>query len=293
MNNRIILFASAIACSHQCLAVSINVTGLGSYSQSFDTLASSGSSAVWLNDSSIEGWYLYRQPSPGSGITTYNAGTGSSSAGSYYSFGSSGSTDRALGGVGAGTAYFGSPSSGAVAGWIAASFLNGSGGMLDNFTAKWNGEQWRSGGTSSGAQTMVFEYGFGDTFETVATWNTPGGTFNWASPIFSSAAAAVDGNGAGRLNDVGGTINSISWASGQTLWLRWNERNDLSDDHGLAIDNFNFSARKPVVVSSPVPDRLPVFVVSAFFAFLLSLSQRLNCRVGCASVPSCQIVVRR
>lgn len=38
----------------------------------------------------------------------------------------------------------------------------------------------------------------------------------------------------------GGTLN-LDWNSGDTLWLRWVETNNVGNDHGLAIDNFNIA----------------------------------------------------
>jgi len=231
------LFAAAIPAG----AVPISITGSSTYAQNFDSLASSGSPIAWVNGATLAGWYLFRQPAPGTGLTNYSAGDGSSTTGSFWSYGSTGSGERALGGLGSGGTYFGSPASGAIAGWIAVAFVNDSGGDFVGFAANWDGEQWRNGGNAD-AQAMVFEYGFGASFETVATWVAPGGGFDWSSPVHTSSAAALNGNlAANRVAGVGGTINA-SWASGQTLWLRWGERNDTGNDHGLAIDNFTFQA---------------------------------------------------
>jgi hypothetical protein len=126
-----------------------------------------------------------------------------------------------------------------VAGYIAAGFANTSGLVLDSFTLRFDGEQWRNGGNAT-AQTMVLEYGFGASFATVTTWTQPAGDFNWTSPVASATAAAVDGNALGRVANRGGTLGT-SWAPGDTLWVRWIETNDAGNDHGLAIDNLSFS----------------------------------------------------
>lgn len=220
---------------------SVQVTdGAFSYAQNFDTLAQSGSANSWLNDSTLSGWSLFRQPAPGSAITAYAANDGSSNTGGFVSYGATASADRALGGLGSGSAYFGSPASGAVAGWIAASFSNVSAKQLNGFSVSFDGEQWRNGGNTA-AQSMVFEYGFGSSFSTVTTWVAPGGNFNWSSPVASATAAAVDGNGAGRVAGRGGSVSGLSWNPGDTLWVRWTEKNDVGNDHGLAIDNFAMS----------------------------------------------------
>jgi hypothetical protein len=217
------------------------------YSQNFDSLASSNSGLVWTNDSTLSGWSLFRQSAPGTAITAYSAGNGSSNIGSFYSFGSIGNTERALGGLGSGGNYFGSPASGNVAGWIAVAFRNGTASALDGFTVAFDGEQWRNGGNTT-VQTMVLEYGFGSDFTNVATWNAPGGAFDWASPVATASAAAIDGNTAGRVASRGDTINT-AWNAGETLWIRWVERNDLSNDHGMAIDNFSLN-----VITAAIPE---------------------------------------
>ena len=222
----------------------VNFTG-STYSQNFDTLATSGTNA-WTNDSTIAGWSLFDKNS--AAIPTYNADLGSSNTGSFYSYGSTNSTDRALGGLASGGAYFGTPAAGTVAGWIGFAATNTSGSTINTLNVNFNGEQWRNGGNAT-AQSMVLQYGFGSNFGTVATWNTPGATFNWTSPVATATAAAVDGNVAGRVGNVGGALSSLNWVANDTLWLRWIENNDAGNDHGLAIDDFSISA----TVTSTLP----------------------------------------
>lgn len=215
------------------------ISFVSSYSQNFDSLsATTATSVPWSNDSTIPGWSLFRQPAPGTAITGYAVSSGGTNTGSFFSFGTT--PERALGGQGSGGTYFGSPASAAVAGWITVGLENDSGATINAVNLSFNGEQWRNGGNTS-AQTMVLEYGFGVTFETVAAWTAPGGTFNWASPVVGATAVAVDGNTAGRVTAVGGTLNSLNWAADQTLWIRWIEVNDTGSDHGLAIDDFSLS----------------------------------------------------
>jgi MYXO-CTERM domain-containing protein len=228
--------ALAIAAIPASAAISI-ATPSSTYAQNFDSLTTSTTASPWANDSTLTGWSLFG--STGAAITTIVGGAGASNTGSFYSFGDSGSTERALGGAGSAGTYFGSPPSGSIAGHIAVSFKNDSATTFDTFTVGFNGEQWRNGGNTS-AQTMALQYGFGNTFAAVGSWTAPGGTFNWASPVFSATAAAVNGNVAGLASSVGGTVTT-PWAAGQTLWIRWVENNDVGNDHGLAIDNFSLS----------------------------------------------------
>lgn len=219
------------------------------YSQTFDTLAASGTSVAWANDSTLAGWSLFNKDK--AAITSITVDNGGSNAGAFRSYGSTGSTDRALGGAASGNAYFGNPASGAIAGWIAVAFTNTSAKAFSGFNIAFEGEQWRDGGAASPvAQKMSLEYGFGASFATVSNWTAPGASFDWASPVKSNtgSGAAVNGNTAGKVTGLGGTVTT-PWAANDTLWVRWVEKNDAGNDHGLAIDNVNLT-----VVAAAVPE---------------------------------------
>lgn len=239
MSLRLLTAAALVAATLPAHAAISLASASSTYSQSFDSLANSGSSAVaWTNDSTLQGWSLFN--AAGAAITGgYLVGTGSANNGSFYSFGSAASSDRALGGAGSGGAYFGSPLAGAVAGYIALALTNDSGAAFDSFTINFDGEQWRNGGNTA-AQAMTLQYGFGATFGAVTTWTSAGTAFNWSSPVATASAAAVNGNTTGLVANVGGTVTT-NWASGDTLWVRWVENNDNANDHGLAIDNLSLS----------------------------------------------------
>ena len=269
MNTAIVGFLALASLTLPAHAISIAAAG-SAYTQNFDGLAASGTGMTWANDSTLPGWSLFKQPVQGTAILNYSAGTGSIATGGFYSFGSSGSNDRALGGLGVG-AYFGSPASNKLAGWMAVSFSNGSGGSLDGFQVSWEGEQWRNGGNTS-AQTMVFEYGFGANFIDVSIWEAPGGLFDFTSVVNITTAAAVDGNTTGLVAGRGGSVSSLSWAVADTLWLRWVEKNDNLNDHGLAIDNFSFTASRS---SAAVPDGGTTFALFGLsFAGLAGLRRK-------------------
>jgi len=213
-------------------------SGAFTYNQNFITLANTGTAVAWSNNVTLVGWHLFNKTP--AAITTYEQGTGSSSAGAFLSYGTASSSERSLGGLASGGAYFGSPSSGAVAGWIAIGFTNNTGSTITSFNISFDGEQWRNGGNTT-AQSMVLEHGIGASFTTVSTWTAPGGNFDWTSPVATATPAAVDGNVAGKVTGKGGTISGLMWATGTTLWIRWIENNDVGNDHGLSIDDFNLN----------------------------------------------------
>lgn len=235
-----------------------NVGGHGfvyfEYTQDFDTLASStplGSTTPWANDSTLSGWSLFNKDN--AAISSYIANAGSSSNGSFYSFGISGSSDRALGSVAAGTAYFGAPANGAPAGYMALAVTNQSSANIGGFDLRYDGEQWRSAATV--AQSLTVQYGFGETFASVSTWTDAGAAFNFTSPV-NAGSRPLNGNVASnRVEGVSGSVAFTDWSTGryvvwqpgQTLWVRWTDLNDVGNDHGLAIDNVVFT----VVVPEP------------------------------------------
>jgi len=250
--------AAMLAAAPAQAAITVN-SGAFTYTQSFDSLATSGATNVWANDSTLAGWSLFNTNL--SAATQYLADDGASNTGRFRSFGAADSTERALGGVG----------SSGLSGWIAVAFDNATGHDLSGFQIGFDGEQWRNGGTTT-AQSMVMQYGFGSSFATVGSWVTPGGNFDWASPVATTTNAKVDGNTAGLMAGRGGVVNT-SWAAGSTLWVRWVENNDPSFDHGLAIDNLSLSVIAPAV---PAPSTYALLLAGLGMVGFMARRRRSN-----------------
>ncbi len=253
-----------LAASSQVFA-QISYTVPGSiYSQNFDSLpntpenTSLGSSPVgWIDDTtapgatqfSILGWYLYyplvTTEGGANGHQRVRIGAGTANTGSFMSFGASGSTERALGNVGANTL--------AAAGselYVGLRLRNDSGVTLDSFTLSYNGEQWRDGGSATpNSQGVSFMWSTAATAisDTNTLFNSVG-SLGYSSPVFvnTTTGAAVDGNTTGRVAVGPVTVEGLNWGPGTDLWLRWADQNNAGNDHGLAIDDLSFSAA-PVV----------------------------------------------
>ena len=214
-------------------------TAGNAYTQNFDTLPNTGSTATWANNSTLLGWSAFNGLTTPVAVTTLNVGTGNSTTGGLWDYGVAGVNavgERALGGQGS-TSF---------AGYIALNLSNTTGLSLSKLTINFDGEQWRNGGNTA-AQTMNMQYGFGSTFTGVTAWTAGPSTFNWTSPTVSASgttSVTLDGNAsANRVANVGGTLTLASaWTSASNLWIRWIDNNDSGNDHGLAIDNLSFSA---------------------------------------------------
>jgi hypothetical protein len=56
-------------------------------------------------------------------------------------------------------------------------------------------------------------------------------------------AASLDGHAAANRHVFAPvTITGLNWAPGTDLWVRWSDPQVAGADHGLAIDDFSFSA---------------------------------------------------
>lgn len=253
----------AIVPLHQARGqISYSIAG-STYSQNFDSLPNKpenvtlGTSSIgWTDDNaspganqfSIVGWYLYHPTLQGEGGANghqrVRIGAGTANTGAFMSFGiNSNSTERALGDVGSNTITGQNAPTNDV--WLGFRLRNNTGATLNNFTLSYNGEQWRDGGSATpNAQTMNFMWS--TTATAISDPNssfTPVPALDFTSPVFVSASgAAVDGNVAGKVAGITATVSGINWADGTDLWLRWDDINHAGNDHGLAIDNLNFSA---------------------------------------------------
>jgi hypothetical protein len=232
-------------CALATAASAQSVPFSGSYSQNFDTLPAVGAQTLAgrgphafgalssFSITGLDGWY-FSNPTGSSTSTEFRAQDGSLSGADgrgVVSFGSTGSTDRALGAL-------------ATSNQINAFGLvltNNTAAAIDAIHISYFGEQWRHGDHTGVANALGFEWALAGSIG--------GGGFNSFAPLtFASVVTtgainvALDGNAAANRSLVTATLSGLAWGAGQTLALRWTA-NDLSgQDDGLAIDNFSVTA---------------------------------------------------
>lgn len=212
-------------------ATCISLTTLGSaYTQDFNTLASTGTSSTFPT-----GWAL--SESGTSANTTYTAGTGSSTTGDTYSFGASGNTERAFGGL----------QSGSLIPTIGACFTNDTGGTLTSLAITYTGEQWRLGATGR-ADRIDFQYSLNATSLADGTW-VDVNALDFSSPITSGTVGALNGNAAANRAAISSTVGGLNIASGATFFIRWTDLNASGSDDGLAVDDFSLTPNPPPSLS--------------------------------------------
>lgn len=212
----------------------------GTYVQDFNSLPSTGTyplaspGPVSLADAPIGatglgGWSI---GVVSGGTLRFLVDSGLSNTGALYSYGPTGSPDRALGSLASGTAF---PRLGAV-------FVNLTGQPIHELTLAYTGQQWRNG-LSGTANTLRFSYSFGGT--SIAD---PDGTFtelpdlHLVSPVVGTAGATIlDGQLPENQRNLVAQLKGVTWEPGQTLVIRWLDVNDFGVDDALAIDNFTLS----------------------------------------------------
>ena len=259
----ILLAGSIVAAIHLHGQIPLSSLLNFTYTQNFDSLASSGTGHSWVNNSTIPGWYLSR--------ASYNANDGGSSTVAAYSYGSSGSADRALGSVAGGsvTTYFG------------VRFVNNTPlTIYPAFNLSFVGEQWRKANNGA-SHRLEFGYKISSSPLTnpadVGFSSVP--ALDFVSPVFgATAASALDGNLAGnRLLLEESVVFNQLLEPGEEIMFRWADPDNVNADHGLAIDNLS--------IEIPEGDTLPGLIVVGLFATALRLRRNCASRRAIADGP--------
>jgi hypothetical protein len=250
----------------------ILLSGGLTYSQNFDSMSNSpaAGSATWTDNATpgLEGWYASRAFTGGTtsaygpfAYTGYRIGDGSANNGTIWSFGTIGATDRALGSLGSGT-----PKTNV----FGVLFKNDTANIVDTLTIGYTGEQWRNGGNTV-VQTLAFSYqtsaiGFTSPIGVDSAPNNGWVAFtalSFNSPNTASATqVTLDGNNAANRTVFGSTVlTGVSLNPGDSIFLRWLDIDDSGNDHGLAVDDFSFSAN---AVVAPEPSTAALAGLAAF-----------------------------
>ena len=206
--------------------VSITATG-SAFTQNFDTLANTAGTST--NTTLPTGWYFLESGGGTRDNGAYAVDTGSGNTGDTFSYGSAGSTDRALGQLRTGT----------LISVIGAQFSNNSGGALNSLSISFTGEQWRFGAVhTSIADKLNFQISFDATSLSTGTWLDVD-SLDFLAPIMSGTAGALDGNAAANRSALSATLSALNIANGATFWIRLVDVDATSSDDGLAIDDFS------------------------------------------------------
>lgn len=226
------------------------------YTQNFDTLASSpdGGTSTTL-PGSPNGWAFDELNS--NADTSYSIGNGSSTVGDTYSFGATGSTERAFGSMGQN-----SPTRNQNLGVR----FRSNGSNTQAFTKliiTFTGEQWRLGSTGR-VDRLDFQVSTDATALNNGTW-VDFNALDFVAPVTTGTVGALDGNLAANQVTLSAKITLATPVSpGSAFWLRWRGLDATGAEDGLGIDNFSIRA-------IPEPMSFPFFGGALFGMLVFGL----------------------
>lgn len=214
----------------------VSITSLGTaYTQDFNSL--DNTSAVTASTVPLPtGWLLNEaQGTSASALMDglYGVDNGAANNGNVWSYGTTGSTDRALGSLRSNSLL---PSFGV---W----FTNNTGGVITSLDVTYRGEMWRVGVSARlVADRLDFQYSTDATSLTTGTWNDVN-SLDFQSPVLNVTSAALDGNAAGNFTTVTATITGLNIPNGTSIYLRWVDADISSSDDALAIDDVSITPK--------------------------------------------------
>lgn len=233
MNKRITLLGLLMCFAIFSIKAQVSVTTISqTYTQDFNSLASTGSTSSLLPT----GWNVSRN--------SYTIGNGSSTTGSVYSYGSTSSTERALGTL---------PSNNYNPVLFGCKFVNNTGGEITGLNISYMGEMWRLGANGSPLDTLYFQY----TTENVdsifnGNW-TDVASLHFITPDSTGALNARDGNATNNQRFISSSVTGLSIANGATFWIRWQDKNSLGSDDGLSVDSLKVTFSNVVLPACTEP----------------------------------------
>ncbi len=246
------------------------------YNQTFTTtgvlltnMPSTTNNTAYLSTLLPDGWFMSEAGGTGSN-GSFSTNTGSGTAGDTYSYGASGSTDRAFG-------TLQSASNPTII--IGAKFINNHVLPLTKLNKlRYTGEQWRLGSTGRLDQ-LIMEISTNATSLTSGTWTAITG-MTFVAPVTAGTVGALDGNLAANqtVKSLGYVVGSnytlpTAVAVGGQFWIRWTDTAAAGSDDGLAIDSFTINA-----IPEPSSMALCGALVAGMFGFGLIRRRKQSAR---------------
>lgn len=202
------------------------VSFTGNYTQDFNTLAATGTSATLPT-----GWALRESGTAAANDGLYAAGNGSSNTGNTYSFGTTSATDRS----------FGTLQSNTLIPLIGGFFINNTGATITSLAITYKGEQWRLGGLNR-TDRLDFQLNLNTTSLIAGTWTDIDG-LDFIAPKSTGAISQLDGNATGNYVVYNYTISGLSIPNGTVFGIRWKDYDLISTpgEDGLGVDDFTMT----------------------------------------------------
>ena len=150
--------------------------------------------------------------------------SGSNAASGIFSYGANNAATRGLGSLASsvGSYLFG------------ISFTNNTSAVIDQFEIEFTAAQWRKGG-SGRINEWTFMYHTSSTNNVLDTLTKKDTTLNFTSVQTSTGTAALNGLLTINQQQKKDTLFNIQWKPGEQLILKWQDKDDIGNDDGLAL----------------------------------------------------------
>lgn len=237
-------------------SVSAQLSFTGVYTETFDTLNSTGSPLPpWADDVTLPGWYSIVRGSGGSYSSPATYFMGNVAPGALLGT-NAGPADYALAGSTADRSFgllsTSSTSTASQPVAIAVRLRNTTGATVSSLAISFTGKQWTQGYSAvSSSTTLTFSYSTNATALSNGTYTAvPALTFT--SPVSTqttdaSHSVGLDGSLPANQVAFSGVVFTVAggWAPGVDMWFRWSEPFTSGRPSGLAIDDLVISSGTP------------------------------------------------
>lgn len=198
------------------LSAQVSIVPGSTYSENFSGLGTA--SGTWVDNTTLPGWYASLSNTTAGTVgpytTAYTASAGgSTSSTTLYALGSSGSSERALGGF-PNTVNFG------LLGWR---LVNSSDTLIDGLTLTYDGEQWRRDTTVDSyinVSYKVFAPGTGG-LDSLEGWTAAPASLTFTPPTTGTGGAISGNDDANRAAGLTATFTEINLQPGDEVWFKW------------------------------------------------------------------------
>ena len=227
----------------------VSLSNYNTYTQNFNNLTFSTSQSWFVNNTTLPGWYLqhenYDYPA-----YPIRGNDGTNTELNFYSYGNSGSSDRALGGMANGI--------NTGSGYIGFRVKNNTGAVIRNFEISYTLEQWYNSGKAA-------KFDFSYAVKPVGTPITSviENTANWinvddmdvVTPSTTSPTGRKNGNDASHRINKKFTLIEINLQPGQEIMLRWQYITlDNTNGNGLALEDVSVTPQINVFYAKSTGD---------------------------------------
>jgi hypothetical protein len=171
----------------------------------------------------LQGLFIAQTIGSGTALN-FATSSGSNASSGIFSYGANNTATRGLGSLAssAGAYVFG------------ISFTNTTNTIIDQFEIEFTAAQWRKGGSGKAGE-WTFLYHTSSTNNALDTLTKKDTTLNFTSVQTSTGTAALNGLLTVNQQQKKDTLLHLNWRPGEQLILKWQDKDDIGNDDGMAL----------------------------------------------------------